>query len=125
MLGVPLGLFEIRCEHAQPAQVQVRALPTWRSSSTGELHRLRASRWRGELPNLATLPAERPAVEQARAQSAQHERHRVRRQRRRVLLAGTGHVVRELGDAPDRIDHPDPRTGPLDALSLRLPSIVL
>jgi hypothetical protein len=120
LLGVPLGLFEIRCEHAPPPRVQSPratdlAIEFYRANCTSCGHRDGT----GELPNLATVSAERAAAEQARADAAQRAaderaaRYRARAERRRLLLAGEGHVVRELGEALDRIDHPDPRSEPL------------
>lgn len=121
-LGVPLGLFEIRCEHAPPPQVQSLratdlAIEFYRANCTNCIHRDGT----GELPNLATASAERSSAEQEHA-DAEHRaaedraaRHRVRSERRSQLLAGEGHVVLDLGYALDRIDHSDPRTEPLTA----------
>ncbi|WP_194904368.1 hypothetical protein [Catenulispora rubra] len=122
LLGVPLGLFEIRCEHAPPPQVQSPratdlAVDFCLANCTNCVHRDGT----GELPNLATVSAEWATAEQAREDAARRAaeeraaRCRTRGERRRRLLAGEGHVVRDLGEALDRIDHSEPRTGPLTA----------
>ncbi|GIH16155.1 hypothetical protein [Rugosimonospora africana] len=120
LLGVPLGLFEIRCEHAPPPRVQSPratdlAIEFYRANCTSCAHRDGT----GELPNLATVSTQRAAVEQAHADAAwrvaqeRAARHRARGERRRLVLAGEGHVVRDLGEALNRIDHSDPRVEPL------------
>jgi hypothetical protein len=67
------------------------------------------------------VPAERASAEQEHADAVQRAaderaaRHRVRSERRQRLLAGEDHVIRDLGEALDRIDHSEPRTEPLTA----------
>lgn len=126
MLGVPLGLFEVRCEHAPPPRVQSQratelAVEFYQANCVACAHR----EGTGELPNLATVSAERARADQARADAARRAaddraaRCQARTERRRRLLAGEGHVVRDLGEALDRIDRSEPRTEPLTATELQ------
>lgn len=119
MLGLPMGLLEVRCEHAPPPRTQGHqalelAIEFYEANCTACPYR----EGTGELPNLATVAGERAAEEAASRTAAQQaaderaRRHRERRVRRHQLLAGEGHVVRDLGDAIDRIDRAEPRTGP-------------
>jgi hypothetical protein len=71
----------------------------------------------GELPSLATVASDRAAEKAAREAAAQQaaderaRRHQLRRERRHLLLAGEGHVVRDLAESLDRIDRAERRTG--------------
>ncbi len=120
MLGLPMGALEVRCEHAPPPHTQGHralelAIEFYEANCTGCSYREST----GELPNLATVAGERAAEEAARSAAAQQaaeergRRHRERGKRRRQLLVGQGHVVRDLGAALERIDRADPRTEPL------------
>jgi hypothetical protein len=120
MLGLPMGLLEVRCEHALPPRTQGHqalelAIEFYRANCPACPHR----KGTGELPNLATVAGQR-AVEEAtrneagrRAADERTRRHTERRDRRHQLLAGEGYVVRDLGGAIDRIDRAEPRTEPL------------
>ncbi len=119
MLGLPMGLLEVRCEHAAPPRTQGHralelAIGFYQANCIGCPHRDPT----GDLPSLATVAGERTAeatARQAAAEQAADERARryhQRRERRHQLLAGEGHVVRDLADALDRIDRAEPRTGP-------------
>lgn len=119
MLGLPMGLLEVRCEHARPPLTQGHqalelAIDFYEANCTACPYRDGT----GELPNLATVAGEHAAKEAASRAAAQHaaderaRRHRERRVRRHQLLAGEGHVVWDLGEAIDRIDRAEPRTGP-------------
>jgi len=120
MLGLPMGLLEVRCEHAPPPRTQGHralelAIEFYEANCAGCPYRDGA----GELPSLATVAGERAAEEAARKAAAHRaadertRRHHERRERRRQLLAGEGHVVRDLADDLDRIDRAEPRTEPL------------
>jgi hypothetical protein len=120
MLGIPMGLLEVRCEHAPPPRTQGHqaldlAIEFYQANCIGCPFRAPTT---GELPNLATVAGERAAAEAARKAVAQRaaderaRRYRERRERRRQLLAGEGHVVRDLAEAVDRIDRAEPWTGP-------------
>jgi hypothetical protein len=120
MLGLPMGLMEVRCEHAPPPRTQGHvalelALAFYQANCIGCPHR----NGTGELPSLSTIAAaratERKAREAAERQAAEERagRHRERLARRGQTMAGEGYVVRELAAAVDRIDRPDPRTQPL------------
>jgi hypothetical protein len=122
MLGLPMGLLEVRCEHAPPSRTQGHralelAVEFYEANCIGCTYR----EGTGELPNLATVAGERAAQETARRQAVQRavderlRRHQRRRERRRRLLAGEGHVVRDLGEALDHIDRAEPRTAPATA----------
>lgn len=118
MLGLPMGPVEVRCEHAPPPLTQGHqaldlAIEFYRANCIGCPH-LDPT---GELPSLSTMAGKRAAKDaalEAAARQAADERarrHRQRHERRRQLLAGEGHVVRDLGEAVDRIDRAEPRTG--------------
>jgi hypothetical protein len=120
MLGLPMGLMEMRCEHAPPPRTQGHnalelALAFYEDNCVGCPHR----NGTGELPSLSTIAAARAAErkerEAAERQAAEERagRHRGRLARRRQAMAGEGYVVRELAAAVDCIDRPDPRTQPL------------
>ena len=119
MLGLPMGLLEVRCEHAPPPRTQghqalEEALSFYEANCVGCPHRDGT----GELPSLSTIATQRAAElaerHSAEAQAAEERarRHRERVQRRRQAVAGEGHVVRDLAAAIDRIDRADPRTQP-------------
>jgi hypothetical protein len=119
MVGLPMGPVEVRCEYA-PAplaeghQALELAIEFYRANCIGCPHRDPT----GELPSLATVAGKRAAEEEARKAAARKaadertQRHHQRRERRHQLLAGEGHVVRDLVEALDRIDRAEPRTGP-------------
>jgi hypothetical protein len=119
MLGLPMGLLEVRCEHAPPPRTQSHqalelAIEFYGANCTACPYR----EGTGELPNLATVAGKRAATEAASRAAAlqvadeRARRHRERCVRRHQLLAGEGHVVRDLGEAIDCIDRAEPRTGP-------------
>jgi hypothetical protein len=126
MIGLPMGLLEVRCEHAPPPRTQSHralelALSFYEANCVGCPHREAT----GLMPSLAAVAAqraaelaERQAVE-ARAAEERDRRHRNRVQRRRHAVAGEGHVVRDLAAAVDRIDRADPRTEPLTDEEMR------
>jgi hypothetical protein len=120
-LGLPMGLLEVRCEHAPPPRKQGHrardlAIEFYEQNCPGCPFR----EGTGELPNLATAAAQRGAeveaerTEQQRLADLRARRHLDRRERRRRALAGEGHVVLDLGNAVDRIDRAEPRSGPPD-----------
>jgi len=122
MCGIPMGRLEVRCEYAPPPRTSGhRALDLaaefYRDNCIGCPHRLGT----GELPNLATIVAERDQAEELKRQTAQRtaqelaRRHEQRRQRRRQSVAGEGYVVRDLAGWLDRLDADAPRDRPLDA----------
>jgi hypothetical protein len=103
MLGLPMGLLEVRCEHAPPPRTQghqalEEALSFYEANCVGCPHRDGT----GELPSLSTIATQRAAElaerQAAEAQAAEERarRHRERVQRRRQAVAGEGHVVRDL-----------------------------
>ena len=115
-LDLPMGLMEVRCEHASPHHVQGHqarelAIEFYEENCRGCPYRDGT----GELPNLATVAAERAAEFQAGQAVLQdlaaewQQRFEARRERRQRQLAGEGHVVRDLGAAIDRVDRPGPR----------------
>ena len=117
MIGLPMGLLEVRCEHAPPPRSQGHvaldlAIEFYEAHCTACPYRDGT----GELPSLATLAGRRATKEAARKAAAQQaaderiRRHHERRRRRHQLLAGEGHVVRDLAGALDRIDRAEPRT---------------
>jgi hypothetical protein len=119
MLGLPMGPLEVRCEYAPPPRVEGHqalelSIEFYQANCIGCPHRDPT----GELPSLATVAGQRAAEEAARkaatkqAADERARRYRQRRERRHQLLAGEGHVVRDLADALDRIDRAEPRTGP-------------
>jgi hypothetical protein len=97
MLGLPMDLLEVRCEHAPPPRSQGSnalelAIGFYWENCPGCPHRDPS----GLVPTLAAV-AERRAAEEAdrkaaadRAASERESRHGVRRERRRQLLAGEG-----------------------------------
>ena len=118
MYDLPMGLLEVRCEHAPPPRVQGHqalelAMDFYDANCIGCPYRDGS----GELPSLATVAGKRAAEKAAREAAAQKaaddraRRHELRRERRHQLLAGEGHVVRDLAESLDRIDRADPRTG--------------
>ena len=126
MVGLPMGLLEVRCEHAPPPQTQGHnalelAIEFYQANCPDCPQRDPS----GLVPTLAAV-AQRRAAEEAdrkvaadRAANERERRHRERRERRRQLLVGEGYVVRDLGDAVDRVDHAHPRSGPADAEDAR------
>jgi hypothetical protein len=73
MCGVPMGRLEVRCQYAPPPRTSGhRALDLAaefnRDDCIGCPHRLGT----GELPNLATIVAERDQAEELKRQAAQH-----------------------------------------------------
>jgi hypothetical protein len=119
MVGLPMGPLEVRCEYAPPPHVEGHqalelAIEFYEANCVGCPHRDPT----GELPSLATVAGQRAADEVARKAAAKQaaderaRRYRQRCERRHQLLAGEGHVVRDLADAMDRIDRAEPRTGP-------------
>ena len=126
MMGLPMGLLEVRCEHAPPPRTQSHqalelALSFYEANCVGCPHR----NGTGLLPSLSTVAAQRAAeladrqATAARAAEERARRHRERVQRRRHAVAGEGHVVRELAAAVDCIDRADPRPEPLTAEEVR------
>jgi len=118
MYGLPMGLLEVRCEHAPPPSAQGhQALELVMDFYDANCVSCPFRRPSGELPSLATVAGERAAEKAAREAAAQlaaeerARRHQLRRERRRQLLAGEGHVVRDLAESLDRIDRAEPRTG--------------
>src|SRR5690606_18865239 len=71
MLGVPIGMFEMRCEHAPPHVLSPRAIDLAIEFCRQNCTNCTQRDGTGELPNLATLSAERAAEEQARADALQ------------------------------------------------------
>jgi len=117
MLGLPMGRLEVRCEHAPAPRVSGHraldlAVEFYRENCAGCQHRLGS----GELPNLATVVAERDATDEAARRAAEQAardrvaRHAERRRRRRQLVAGEGYVVRDLAEWLDRLDADAPRS---------------
>ncbi|MGH3171790.1 MAG: hypothetical protein ACRDN0_38760, partial [Trebonia sp.] len=122
MMGLPMGLLEVRCEHAPPPRTQSHhalelALSFYEANCVGCPYRDGI----GEPPSLATVAAQRAAelaeqrAAEQRAADERSRRHRERVQRRRHAVAGEGHVVRDLAAAMDCIDRADPRTELLTA----------
>lgn len=120
-LGLPMGRLEVRCEHAPPPRSQshhARELSIEFYEQNCTECQFRDST--GELPNLATAAAERGAELEAkvavqdRLAADRTQRHRDRLEHRHRVLAGEGHVVRDLGDAIDRIDRAAPGSGASD-----------
>lgn len=118
-LGLPMGIIEVRCEHAPPPRIQghrARELAIQFYEENCQECAFREGT--GELPNLATVAAEHAAkieterAERQRLADERARRHLDRRERRRRALVGEGHVVRDLGDAVDRIDRAEPRSRP-------------
>src|SRR5262249_25582874 len=73
----------------------------------------------GEIPNLSIVVAERNEQEakqreiELREANERADRHERRRQRRQLVVATEGYVVRDLAQWLDHIDGPAPRTSPL------------
>jgi len=114
--NLPMGRLEVRCGFASAPRISGHralelAVEFYRENCVGCSHRLGT----GELPNLATIVAERDAeADKARqcAERATRERaarHAQRRQRRRQLVSGEGYVARELAQWLDRLDADNPR----------------
>jgi hypothetical protein len=119
MVGLPMGPVEVRCKHAPPPRSQGHqalelAIEFYQANCIGCPHREAT----GELPSLATVAGRHAAEDEARKAAARKaadertQRHHQRRERRHQLLAGEGHVVRDLVEALDRIDRAEPQTGP-------------
>lgn len=132
MVGLPMGLLEVRCEHAPPPQSQGHnalelAIGFYQENCPGCPYRDPS----GLVPTLAAVVEQRAAEEADRkaaadrAMNERESRHRERRERRRQLLAGEGYVIRDLGDAVERVDHPHPRSGQADAEDARAARQVL
>jgi hypothetical protein len=122
LMGLPMGLLEVRCEHAPPPRTQSHhalelALSFYEANCVGCPHR----NGTGERPSVATVVAQRAAelaereAAEERAAAERAQRHHERVQRRRHAVTGEGHVVRELAAAVDCIDRADPRTQPMTA----------
>ena len=126
MVGLPMGLLEVRCEHAPPPLTQGHnalelAIEFYQSNCIGCPHRDPS----GLVPTLAAV-VERRVSEEAdrrteaeRAANERDRRCRERHERRRQLLAIEGYVVRDLAHALDRVDHADPRSEPSGAEDAR------
>ncbi len=119
-LGLPMGLMEVRCEHAAPPRSQGHqalelAIEFYNENCVNCPYR----EGTGELPNLATEAADRAASEAKRQTEAQQRaderarRHRDREERRRHAVAGEDIVVRELVGHLDLLDRAEPRTDPM------------
>jgi hypothetical protein len=119
-LGLPMGLMEVRCEHAAPPRSQGHqalelAIEFYNENCVDCPYR----KGTGELPNLATEAADRAASEAKRQTEAQQRaderarRHRDREERRRHAVAGEDIVVRELKGHLDLLDRAEPRTDPM------------
>ncbi len=116
-LGLPMGLMEVRCEHAAPPRTQGHqalelAIEFYNENCVGCPFR----EGTGELPNLATVAAARAAeeanhrAEEQRRAEERYRRHREREARRRQAMGGEDRVVRDLSEHLDRLDRADPRT---------------
>lgn len=110
-MGWPLGVMEVRCEHAAPPRRQSHnamelAVAFYRESCVGCPHRDGT----GVVPNLTTEVSKRDAeIEQRRRQEQRRieqlaARRAARHARRRLTVAGEGYVVRELAEVIDRLD---------------------
>ena len=117
MLGIPMGLLEVRCKHAPPPtsashRVLDLAVEFYRSNCVGCTKRQAT----GELPNLSTVVAERDEQEDDRRQSEEKEasdradRHAQRKECRRLAVTTEGYVVRDLAARIDLLDGPGPKT---------------
>jgi hypothetical protein len=118
MVGLPMGLLEVRCEHAPPPQTQghnaLELAIEFHQANCPDCPQRDPS---GLVPTLAAVAQRRAAEEADRKVAA--DRAANERERRRQLLAGEGYVVRDLGDAVDRVDHAHPRSGRADAEDAR------
>lgn len=119
-LGLPMGLMEVRCEHAPPSGRQAHqalelAIEFYNENCVECPYRDGT----GELPNLATVAAERAEEEAARLADAEWRaaerarRHDDRERRRRDSVATESEVVRDLARHLDRLDRDTPRTEPM------------
>jgi hypothetical protein len=132
MMGLPMGLLEVRCEHAPPPRIQGHnalelAIEFYQANCVGCPHRDPS----GLVPTLAAV-AEGRAAEEAdrkaaadRAATERERRHHERCDRRCRTLAREGYVVRDLADAIDRVDHAHPRREPIGAEDARAARQVL
>ena len=121
-LGLPMGLTEVRCEHAAPSGRQAHqamdlAIEFYNENCVGCPYR----EGTGELPNLATVAtrlAEEESERRAEAERRAAElarRHDERERRRRDAVSRESDVVRELTKHVDRLDRAEPRIGPMSA----------
>ena len=113
-MGWPLGVMEVRCEHAAPPRRQSHnamelAVAFYRESCVGmsapRRHRRRAQfddRSREARRRARATPTPRAAANEQLA-----ARRAARHTRRRLTVAGEGYVVRELADVIDRLDADD------------------
>ena len=119
-LGLPMGLMEVRCEHATPSGRQAHqaldlAIEFYNENCVECPYR----EGTGELPNLATVATQRAEEEGERRAEAERRaaerarRHDERERRRRDAVATESDVVRELARHVDRLDRAEPRTGPM------------
>src|SRR5260221_14436744 len=110
MLDLPMGPLQVRCEHAPPPRTEGHralelAIEFYEANCVGCPFRQPT----GELPSLATVAGQRAAEEAARKAAAQQaaderaRRYHERQERRHQLVAGEGHVVRDLAHALDCI----------------------
>ena len=117
MLGIPMGLLEIRCKHAPPPtsashRVLDLAVEFYRRNCVGCTKRQAT----GEVPNLSVVVAERDEEEERHRRSKEKEalerayRHGQRKVRRQLAVAAEGYVVRDLANWIDRLDGPEPKT---------------
>ena len=121
-LGLPMGLMEVRCEHAAPSGRQAhQAMDLATEFYNENCVECPYRDGTGELPNLATVATQRAEEEsERRAETERREaelgrRHNERKRRRRDAVATESDVVRELAKHVDRLDRTDPRTGPMSA----------
>jgi hypothetical protein len=132
MMGLPMGLLEVRCEHAPPPRIQGHnalelAIEFYQANCVGCPHRDPS----GLVPTLAAVVEGRAAEEAGkkadadRAATERERRHHERRDRRRQILAGEGYVVRDLAGALDRVDHAHPRSEPVGTEDARAARQVL
>jgi hypothetical protein len=119
-LGLPMGLMEVRCEHAAPPRSQgPQALELAVEFYNENCVECPFREGTGELPNLATVAADRAAEEAERQAEEQRRaeersrRHREREDRRRQAMGGEDRVVRDLSEHLDRLDRAEPRTAGL------------
>jgi hypothetical protein len=116
-LGLPMGLLEVRCEHAAPPRTQGhQALELAIEFYNQNCVECPFREGTGELPNLATVAADRAAEEAAlqaekqRRAEDRSRRHRQREERRRQAMGGEDRVVRDLSEHLDRLDRAELRT---------------
>ena len=127
-LGLPMGLMEVRCEHAPPSGRQaLQALELAIDFYNENCMDCPYREGTGELPNLATVARERAEEEAARlaeeerGRAERELRHQVRERRRRDTIAGEDPVVRELAGHLHRLDRAEPRVGPMTLRSSARP----